>query len=50
LKGVLDAGIECPHDAQMLPKDERIYGLHLNKDIKPLVGEIKTKMNGGKEE
>jgi large subunit ribosomal protein L18 len=50
LKGVIDAGIECPHDEQMLPKDERIYGLHLNKDIKPLVGEIRTKMKGGKEE
>lgn len=50
LKGVLDAGIECPHDAQMLPKEERIYGVHLNKEIKPLVGDIKTKIIGGKEE
>ncbi|MFA5101656.1 MAG: 50S ribosomal protein L18 [Candidatus Thermoplasmatota archaeon] len=50
LKGVLDAGIECPHDGQMLPKEERIYGIHLNKDIKPLVGDIKTRIKGGKEE
>jgi large subunit ribosomal protein L18 len=50
LKGVLDAGIECPHDAQMLPKDERIYGVHINKEIKPLVGDIKTKIKGDKEE
>lgn len=50
LKGVLDAGIECPHDAQMLPKEDRIYGLHVNKEIKPLIGEIKTRMKGGKEE
>src|SRR5512137_795525 len=50
LKGVLDAGIECPHDAQMLPKDERIYGAHVNKEIKPLVGDIRTKMKGAKEE
>jgi len=50
LKGVLDAGIECPHDAQMLPKDDRIYGAHLHKEIKPLVGDIKTKIIGGKEE
>ncbi|KYK23951.1 50S ribosomal protein L18 [Thermoplasmatales archaeon SM1-50] len=50
LKGVLDAGVECPHDAQMLPKEERIYGIHLNKDIKPLIGDIKSKMKGGKEE
>jgi hypothetical protein len=50
LKGVLDAGIECPHDAGMLPKDDRIFGAHLNKEIKPLVGDIKTKMKGDKEE
>lgn len=50
LKGVLDAGIECPHDAQMLPKDDRINGAHLNKEIKPLIGDIKTKMKGDKEE
>ncbi len=50
LKGVLDAGIECPHDAQMLPKDERIYGAHVNKEIKPLVSNIKTKIKGDKEE
>jgi large subunit ribosomal protein L18 len=50
LKGVLDAGVECPHDAEMLPKEERLHGLHVNKDIKPMVGKIKTKIIGGKEE
>ncbi|PNX48923.1 MAG: 50S ribosomal protein L18 [Thermoplasmata archaeon M11B2D] len=50
LKGVLDAGITCPHDVRMLPKEERIYGVHLHKDIKPLVSDIKSKMNAGKEE
>ncbi|MCX6662257.1 MAG: 50S ribosomal protein L18 [Euryarchaeota archaeon] len=50
LKGVLDAGIECPHDAQMLPKEERINGVHINKEIKPLVGDIKIKIKGDKEE
>jgi large subunit ribosomal protein L18 len=50
LKGVLDAGIKCPHDSQMLPKEDRIYGVHLNKDIKPLIGDIISKMKGGKEE
>jgi large subunit ribosomal protein L18 len=49
LKGVLDAGIECPHDAEILPKEDRINGTHLNEDIKPIVGEIKTKIIGGKE-
>jgi large subunit ribosomal protein L18 len=48
LKGVLDAGIACPHDKAMLPKEERIFGSHLNKEMKPLVGDIKTRINGGK--
>lgn len=50
LKGVLDAGIECPYDVEMLPKETRINGLHLNKDIKSIIIEIKTKMKGGMEE
>ncbi len=49
LKGVLDAGVACPHDDSMIPKDDRINGVHINKDIKPLVGEIKHKIVGGKE-
>lgn len=48
LKGVLDAGIDCPHDETMLPKEDRIYGAHLNKEIKPLIGDIRTRINGGK--
>lgn len=50
LKGVLDAGIDCPHDKEMLPKEDRIHGVHLSKDIKPLVDEMKTKMKTAKEE
>jgi hypothetical protein len=34
----------------MLPKENRIYGAHLNKEMKPLVGDIVTKMKGTKEE
>jgi large subunit ribosomal protein L18 len=49
LKGVLDAGVACPHDDAMIPKEDRINGAHINKDIKPLVGEIKQKIIGGKE-
>lgn len=49
LKGILDAGIDCPHKEEMLPKEDRIHGMHLKKDIKPIVGEIKTKIIGGKE-
>lgn len=49
LKGILDAGVECPHDAEILPKEDRIHGTHLNKEIKPIVDEIKIKIIGGKE-
>ena len=49
LKGVLDAGVACPHDDAMIPKDDRINGVHINKEIKPHVGEVKNKIIGGKE-
>jgi len=48
LKGVVDAGIECPFDEAMLPSEDRLMGKHLNKDLKPLIDEIKQKIVGGK--
>lgn len=48
LKGIVDAGIACPHGEEKLPSEERILGGHLNKDIKPAVTEIKSKIIGGK--
>jgi large subunit ribosomal protein L18 len=47
LKGVLDAGIECPHAEEMLPADERLYGAHIGKDLKPAVDGIRKKITGG---
>jgi large subunit ribosomal protein L18 len=47
LKGVVDAGIECPYDEKMIPTEERILGTHLNKEIAPLADEIKDKIIGG---
>ncbi|MEM4258545.1 MAG: 50S ribosomal protein L18 [Candidatus Thermoplasmatota archaeon] len=50
LKGVVDAGIVCPHDPEMLPSEERILGKHLNADIAAAVEAVKTKiLQGGKE-
>ncbi|MFH1101310.1 MAG: 50S ribosomal protein L18 [Methanobacteriota archaeon] len=49
LKGVLDAGITCPHDSKMLPSDDRIVGKHLNKELMPAVQDTKKKITGGKE-
>jgi len=34
LKGALDSGIKIPFDASALPKEERIFGLHISKDLK----------------
>lgn len=47
LKGVVDAGIQCPFDESMIPSEDRITGKHINKDIEPLVGKIKSKIVGG---
>lgn len=48
LKGVVDAGVECPHSEGKLPNEERITGGHLSKDIKPAITDIKSKITGGK--
>lgn len=48
LKGVLDAGVECPHDERMIPSEDRILGKHLNREISPSVDEIKNSIIGDK--
>jgi len=47
LKGVLDAGVECPYNEEKIPKEDRILGKHLNKEIMPVVNDIKNKIIGG---
>jgi large subunit ribosomal protein L18 len=48
IKGVIDAGIECPYNEEKIPKEDRITGKHLDKDIMPAVNDIKSKIIGGK--
>jgi len=48
LKGVIDAGLECPHNEEKLPSDDRIMGKHLDKSITSSVEDIKNKIIGGK--
>jgi large subunit ribosomal protein L18 len=48
LKGVIDAGIDCPHNEEKIPSEERIMGQHLDKNIKNDVNTIKDKIIGGK--
>lgn len=47
LKGVIDAGISCPHSEDILPSEERILGIHLNEGISKDLPKIKTKITGG---
>ncbi len=47
LKGVLDAGIKCPHNEDKLPDENRIMGRHLDKKIEIQINDIKNKIIGG---
>ena len=48
LNGVLDGGIDCPHDKDRLPVNDRINGKHLKKEIMSATNDIKIKITGGK--
>ena len=48
IKGIIDAGVECTHNEEKLPNDERIVGKHLDKEVTPAVNDIKNKIIGGK--
>ncbi len=48
VKGVIDAGITCPYDEGKVPNEERLYGGHLQKEMKPVIEDIKSKIMGGK--
>jgi len=47
LKGILDAGIICPHDDEKIPSEDRISGKHLNKEIMNSINDSKSKIIGG---
>ncbi|HDQ15496.1 MAG TPA: 50S ribosomal protein L18 [Bacteroidetes bacterium] len=48
LKGVVDAGIDCPHSEKKLPDENRLLGKHLDEKIPNDVNDIKNKIIGGK--
>lgn len=48
VKGVVEAGVECPCNEEKLPSEDRITGKHLDKEIMPIVNDIKNKIIGGK--
>lgn len=48
LKGVVDAGVDCPCDEAMIPDEDRLHGKHLDETIAAAVDSIKKKIIGGK--
>ena len=44
LKGLLDAGVEIPHDAEVLPAGDRIKGAHLGDEVAKLVEATKARV------
>jgi large subunit ribosomal protein L18 len=48
LKGVLDAGINCPCGEGKIPDEDRLLGKNLDEKISSAVNEIKTQISGGK--
>lgn len=48
IKGVVDAGVNCPHNEEKIPSEDRIMGKDLDKAIMADLEEIKNKIIGGK--
>ena len=48
LKGAVDAGVDIPHDASVLPSPERLEGAHMKGDVKAQVAEMKKKIDAMK--
>jgi large subunit ribosomal protein L18 len=50
VKGIVDAGIDCPHDAKAFPENDRIEGKHLtlNKNLEKDFLEVKEKISSKK--
>jgi large subunit ribosomal protein L18 len=48
LKGMVDSGLDIPHNEKILPSEERIRGEHINDSIKNQFEQVKTKLEGAK--
>lgn len=47
LKGVVDAGVEVPHDEEVLPAEERLKGGHIEGFDSNVVDTVKNRILGG---
>ena len=45
VKGLLNAGLKVPHNSEIFPSEERIYGTHINKDIKKEMDILKQNLD-----
>jgi large subunit ribosomal protein L18 len=48
VKGIIDAGVECPLNEEKIPVEDRLMGKHLDESIISAVNDIKDKITGGK--
>jgi len=48
LKGIIDAGINCPYSEEKIPNEDRIMGKHLDSSIMSTLNDIKNEIIGGK--
>ena len=46
LKGAVDAGLKIPHSVQIFPKEERIKGTHISKELESNFQEVLQKLRG----
>ena len=46
LKGLLDAGVQIPHDAGVLPPEDRIKGAHIGDEVAKLFDATKARAGG----
>lgn len=46
LKGMVDAGVEIPHSADILPEDNRLNGEHISDKVSAAVESTKNKIEG----
>lgn len=44
LSGILDAGIDLPHNPDILPEEERVRGEHISEDTAENFDEVKSKL------
>ena len=48
IKGVIDAGLDCPYNEEKIPSEDRLLGKHIDEKIAIDVDKIKTKIIGEK--